>query len=96
MARIALPRIWVEDAQSRDLDIGVEVRTAGNLVTLNMTDAQVAEALSAADYDLEYQSYDSFDDPTGHLRKVAASAARTIARLNEWNRQQGSPTQSGL
>ena len=69
MARIALPRIWVEDAQSRDLDIGVEVRVAGNLVTLDMTEAQVAEALSVADYDLGYQNYDSLYDPGGHLRE---------------------------
>ena len=47
----------------------MEVRVAGNLVTLDMTEAHVAEALGAAVYDREYQSYDRFDDPGRYLRE---------------------------
>ena len=41
---VRLPRLWFEDAESRDLDIGRPVRWMARLVDVEMTGEQIAGA----------------------------------------------------
>ena len=48
---VKLGNVWCDDALDRELDIGTVVRRTKRLTTLEMTPEQLAEAISAADYD---------------------------------------------
>ncbi len=47
---VDVTQCWWDDAISRDLDCGEEVSRTAKLVTVRMTSAQHAEALSDAEY----------------------------------------------
>ena len=82
---VVLPRIWTEDALSRDLAIGVEARGQAprrNTIEMMMSDDEIAEALSAADYDRTELTAEN-TGPGDLFRSVRESAERAIRRLSE-------------
>ena len=66
---------WIDDAQSRDLDIGLEISRTRTTATLIMTFEQWQEALSAARYDDEV-----LGEYSQH-RLLAQAAKRVIKKL---------------
>ncbi len=83
---VTLSAIWVDDARSRDLDIGTEIRRSpsGRMVTLAMTDAQIAEGLSDARYYSTEWVHMAHPGDGGEFRRLgglAATVARRLARI---------------
>ena len=74
---VRLPRVWFEDAHGRDLEIGKPIRWMTNLVAVEMTRQQVAEARDAADYDANELQW----EPDEYLVRVARSAIAAHRRL---------------
>ncbi len=69
---IKLPRLYVEDTQLRELDVGVIVGRTHNTITLRCTHDQLWELASDADY---------YTDPIGfdpEVKPVCRSAARAL------------------
>ena len=74
--KFVLARTWVDDAQSRELDIGEVVHLANNTVALLMTLDQFREAVSDADYQASLGAYEH----CGYL-PVVRSAKRALVGL---------------
>ena len=81
---VSLSAIWVEDAQSRDLDIGAETgrSPAGGMVTMRMTEAQLREALSDARHYSTQWAHMAYRGDGGMYRRLGRSA-QTVARKLE-------------
>ena len=84
--RVSLSAIWVDDAQSRDLDIGKEISRspAGRMVTMSMTDPQLREALSDARHystEWEYMAYPGDGGTYRRLGRSAQAVARKLAKM---------------
>ena len=78
---LRLPHRWVDDARSRDLDIGTTVKVLSrDEYVVHCTSAQLDEIASAADYDAVTYKTDEDRD----LRGLAQSAAAVLRRIDTW------------
>ena len=80
MISVSLSAIWVDDAQSRGLDIGTEVRRSptGKMVELQMTDDQLAEAASDSRF---YATDWKYMTECQRLGRSAQSAAKKLTDI---------------
>lgn len=84
---VRLGNRWVEEAESRGLDIGTVVRRTKTITILAMTRGQYSEAVSAADCDATVFGSGSIDYAADYrwLGRAAARASTSLARQSpEW------------
>ena len=77
---VRLSTAWVDDALSRDLDIGEVVAVGAVTTRLRMTADQMCEAHSAAGYDAELGEHGGCCDDWE--RTISRAARRVAARID--------------
>ena len=75
MITIQLPAKWCDDALARELEIGVEISRNKRYITMRMSKAELAEAISDADY---YATTYGLDEDLLGLRRSAKAALKRL------------------